>query len=325
MSTPQRIRRKVRKARRPLSGASHVNGATPDSAESQRSPRLVLIATDGSRQASAAIKLARRMAARGEWAPELLTVLEPLPLSVGDMVLPPPPAQYRMAVMDGIVGGIRRQLRNYGDSSWKLTTDFGRAVPAIVRAAHEIKAELIVIGLGQHGRLARLFGAETAARVARHADIPLLAVHARMRGLPNVAVAAVDFSDSSVRAAREALGLLEPPGRLHLVHVKGSYNMTSFANSEWEHAYAEGGEDEFARLRAKLGARQGIEITTSLLTGGVVENILDEAKSIRADIIALGSHSQNVFDRLMIGSTPALMLRAAPCSVLIAPPADAHA
>jgi len=265
------------------------------------------------------------MARLGEWAPELLTVMEPLPVSVGEMVLPAPPAQYQIAAQDSILLAIRRQLDAYGDRSWKLSTDFGRVVPAIVRAAHEMKAELILIGLGQHSRLARLFGAETAARLARHTDIPILAVHPRAKRLPGVALAAVDFSDSSVRAAREALALLEPPGRLHLVHVKWSYNTTSFADSEWERAYTVGAEDEFARLRAKIGERQGISITTGLLTGNVIENVLDEAKSIRASVIALGSHSQNVFDRLMIGSTPAQVLRAASCSVLIAPPADAHA
>jgi len=321
----RRSARKTRKPRRHLSAPSPVDRVTAASATSPRTPRPVLLATDGSRLASAAIKMARRMATLGEWAPELLTVLEPLPVSVGDMVLPAPPAQYQIVAGDSIVAAIKRQLRTHGDSSWKLTTDFGRAVPAIVRAAHEMNAQLIVLGLGQHGRFARLFGAETAARVARHTDIPILAVHARARGLPNVALAAVDFSDSSVRAAREALALLEPPGRLHLVHVKWSYNMTSLANSEWERAYAVGVEDEFARLRAKLGERRGIEITTALLTGGVIEHVLDEAKSIKSDLIALGSHSQNVFDRLMIGSTPAQVLRAAPCSVLVAPPADAPA
>jgi nucleotide-binding universal stress UspA family protein len=148
-------------------------------------------------------------------------------------------------------------------------------------------------------------------------------VHGATRKLPSVALAAVDFGEASVRAAREAIMLLEPPGRLHLVHVKWSYNMTSFADSEWEHAYAAGAEAEFARVRGLLGSRPGIEVTSALLTGGVVERLLGDAAAIRADVLALGSRNQNVFDRLMIGSTPAQVLRAASCSVLIAPAIDA--
>jgi nucleotide-binding universal stress UspA family protein len=284
-----------------------------------REPKRVLIATDGSRPSSAAIKLARIMAANGVWAPEVITVSLSLPVAVGDMMLPMPPAGYEIMVNDSVLARIRQQLKRYGDSKWNLSMEFGRPASAIVDAADKSRADLVVLGLGRHSRLGRLFGAETAARVARHAKVPLLAVHDRTWQLSHVALAAVDFSDASVRATREALALLEPPGRLHLVHVKWSYNMTSFADSEWERAYAAAAEEEFARLREKLGKRPGIDITTALLTGGVVERVFKEAQSVHAQVIALGSHSESAFERVMIGSTPAQLLRTARCSVLIAP------
>lgn len=265
------------------------------------------------------------MADQGEWAPDVLTVCEPMPVVVGDVMLPAPPTQIHVALTDSLMATIRRQLRSYGATSWSFSVEFGRAAPVIVREARERKTALIALGLGRHGKLARLFGAETASRVARHADVPVLAVHPSARALPKVALVALDFGHSSIRAAREALALLQRPGRLHLVHVKWSYNMTAFADSEWERAYAAGAEHEFARVRGELGVHPGVEITSELLTGGVIEKVLQAAKSVGADLIALGSRNQNVLDRLMIGSTPAQILRAAPCSVLVAPPPDAVA
>lgn len=312
--------------RRPRAAAqSHSKHTKTAASPLPEHARVVLIATDGSKPANAAMKLGRLMASKGAWTPEVVSVMLPLPVAVGDLVLPAPSIQYETVVSDNVGESVRHQLQRYGDISWRLAMEFGRPIPTIARTAKERKAALIVLGLGQHGRLARLLGAETVARVSRHTDIPVLAVHAATRKLPSVALAAVDFGESSVRAAREALALLEPPGRLHLVHVKWSYNTTSFADSEWERAYAAGADEEFARVRGLLGSRPGIEITTTLLTGGVVERLLVEAASIHADVLALGSRNQNAFDRLMIGSTPAQVLRAAECSVLIASAADAKA
>jgi nucleotide-binding universal stress UspA family protein len=288
-------------------------------------PRRVLLATDGSVPASAAMRLARAMAERNAWSPDVLSVVQPVPVSVGEVLLPAPPIQYDVTVTDSIGNGIRGQLKRYGDRAWPLEIEYGRAVPVIAETARTHGSTLIVLGLGRHGRLARLLGAETAARVIRHADVPVLAVDGRVKTPPHLALAAVDFGESSVRAAREALALIEPPGLLHLVHVKWTLNTTSFDDAEWERAYAAGADAEFARLKAALGPHPGIRISTALLTGGVVEKVLNEAEALGAELIAVGSHNQTVFDRMLIGSTPAQVLRAARCSVLVAPPARIHA
>jgi len=72
-------------------------------------------------------------------------------------------------------------------------------------------------------------------------------------------------------------------------------------------------------LQAELGG-DAVRITSETRVGNVVEAILKAASRIDADVIAAGSHSQNVIDRMLIGSTPAQLLRAAKCSILIAPP-----
>ena len=286
-------------------------------------PRRVLIATDGGRSSSAAIKLARAMQSRGDWAPFLVTVLEPLPVAVGEVVLPAPPSQYELAVADGVLAAIKAQIKRYGDSRWDLRTEFGSPTRQIVRLAAEVHPDLITIGLGRHGRLARMLGAETTARVARQSPVPLLAVSPRTWYSRHTAVAAVDFGDASVRAAREVLELLEQPGKLHLLHVRSRFNTTAIADTAWEHAYAAAADAEFGRLRATIGEKAGIETTSSVVAGNVVDAIIGKARAVRAHFIAIGSHNESVLERMMIGSTPTELLRQSPCSVLIAPPAHA--
>lgn len=282
--------------------------------------RPVLVATDGSRVAGAAIAVARLMAANGAWAPEAVTVLEPLPVSMADVALGTPTLAYQRDITDSVLGAVRAQLRRAGAGGWNLAVQFGRIAHSIARLARDERRELIVLGLGHHGRLARLAGAETAARVVRLSDMPVLAVAEGTRSLPFTVLVAMDFGDSSVRAAREALALLQPPGRLHLLHVRWAPQGRALTDPVWERTYADGVERGFKRLREQLSVPPGIQVTSEVRFGLVVETLLTSARKIGADVIAVGSHSQTVLDRLIIGSTPAQLLRAAECSVLVAPP-----
>jgi len=236
------------------------------------------------------------------------------------MTLGPPTIAYQQGITDGLLAGIQRQLDRGGGGDWKFTIQFGRVASVIARFARDAKADLIVLGLGKHGKLARLAGAETAARVIRLSDVPVLAVGESTRGLPFTAVAAIDFGASSVRAAKEALSLLQSPGRLHLLHVRWAVNGQTMGDPAWERTYADGVDRGFQRVLKELGTREGIRITTDFKRGEVLETVLSVAKGIAADLITAGSHSQTVIDRLIIGSTPAQLLRAAPHSVLIAAP-----
>jgi len=279
-------------------------------------PRRVLIAVDGSRASNAAIRFARRMAQLNLWAPDAITVAQPLPTYMGDFLMPVPPITQDV-VQNNVLLGLRTQLRRHGLPAWPASVRFGPTGWSILESAHELGAQLIVVGLGKHGKLARLFGAETANRVARKSDLPVLAIHSNARGLPRVIVAAVDFGESSVRAVREALELLEPGGELHLVHVMSNYNFTPIADGAWRLTYADAVEKNFARLRDTLSTPAVVK--TKLLTGDLVENVSKYAKSVGAELIAMGSHNQGIVERVMLGSAPAELLRGSPCSVLVAP------
>lgn len=288
-------------------------------ADAHKAPRPILIASDGSSAAAAAIKFARLMEQDGAWAPEALTVVEHVPVAVADFVLPAPVVLTEPDPAGGFVTAVHRHLMRLGGKTWSFRSEVGSAAAAIVALARERGVAMIVLGLGKHGKLARLFGAETAARVCRHADVPVLAVDHRAKRRPHTVVVAMDFGASSVRAAREAVDLLGPGGRIHLLHVRWAFNGRAPRDDGWEQTYALGVERGFQRLTKQL-ARAGITVTSELRLGPVLKSILQVATDLDADVIAAGSHSQDVLDRLLLGSTPAYLLRAAKCSVLIAPP-----
>ena len=280
-------------------------------------PRKILIALDGSRASNAAARFARRMAQLNRWAPEAITVTQPMPVYVGEYIMPAPPMAADV-VQGNVMLQLRAQLRRHGMTAWPASVRFGPTGWSILETAHEFGAKLIVVGLGKHGRIARLFGAETANRIARKSDIPVLAVHSSLRGLPRSIVAAVDFGEASNRAVIEALELADPGAQLHLVHVMSPYNFTPIANGAWTLSYADAVEQSFARMRNALPS--GVKVKTKLLTGDVADEVLKYARSVRADLVAAGSHNQGLVERVLLGSAPSDLLRGASCSVLVAPP-----
>lgn len=282
--------------------------------------REVLVGVDGSKASIAAVRFARAMEDAGAWKPQAITVTEHLPVAVADVMLPIPVATVDAAQAELPTREARRILKKNGAGSWELRSEVGSAPVVIVDFAKRHAAELIVLGLGRHGKLARLFGAETVARVIRRTNVPVLAIDEHTNGRPDSIVVAMDFGPSSVRAAREALDLLEPGGRLHLVHVRFAVDGRPLGDANYERTYAVGVEQGFAKLLPAL-VRDGVKVTTEFMLGGVLECVLKAIKQQKADVIALGSHSRDVVDRLVLGSTPAAVLRAVKCSVLIGSPA----
>src|SRR5690349_15286190 len=111
----------------PASATTAATNANPVTA------RPVVIATDGSRLAGSAIRITRLMADSGQWAPDVMTVIEPLPVSVADMTLGAPSIAYQQSLTDGLLPRIHQQLVRGGGKDWKFTVQFGRVAPVIAR------------------------------------------------------------------------------------------------------------------------------------------------------------------------------------------------
>lgn len=76
-------------------------------------------------------------------------------------------------------------------------------------------------------------------------------------------------------------------------------------------------EEKLRKYAAEL-KRAGVKVDCTMKTGNVVNGVVSAAKSIHADLIVLGSHSQRSLGDVLLGGTAAGVQAKAACPVLIA-------
>ncbi len=75
-------------------------------------------------------------------------------------------------------------------------------------------------------------------------------------------------------------------------------------------------EDAMHEVLEKLSA-ESLTVTTEILLGAPEGQIIETAEKMNADLIIVGSHGYNRWERLLLGSVSASVVQHAPCSVLI--------
>lgn len=190
---------------------------TPDSASSCRALgpiSTVLIGTALDEHSDQVVATGRAVARATGARLHLLHAAEMQPITAelqGDWLTP----ALRESVIAEREKELRGQVRRCGLDETEVAS--ARAVinaphRALLRAAQEIRAGLIVIGPTTHtGRLGRLFGS-TADRVTRQAACPVLVVRGDLPIPPRKVVAPVDLSSLSADALRCGLDLLGERG-----------------------------------------------------------------------------------------------------------------
>ena len=282
------------------------------------SPRAIVLATDGSSAALAALRLAASIANRDQCPVEALVVEDPFGAPTRGLAVDGETFCKKPGVTMANLGRVRQQLcSTLRARRWNFHVEFGRVGPTIADAATAYRARLIVLGLNRYTALRRIFGSETSVRVLRHASVPVLAVPSEAPKLLRTAVAAIDFSPASLRAAAEARDLLAAQGSLHLVHVRPP--TTDAVTSTGWHAIYEAGMSDLLQKLTKQLSRDGITVTTHVESGNIAESVLRLARTVGADLVACGTHGFNAIERLILGSVPTDLLRSAECAVLVAP------
>ncbi len=281
----------------------------------------IVVATDGTGSADAALRVAAQMAAHGAMDVHAIAVLEPLPLVAADYGLLLPPADAEEARRDALSKRVRDQVRAVaGDSAlWKVQILDGDPPSVIARVARELKARMIIVGIGHHEILDRLFGGETALHTLRMSRVPVWAVSLQTAALPRKAVIATDFSAASVRAARAAIDTFDTLSMIYLVHVAPRLELQPEAFAAWMSAYGEGVEPAFARVKAELQLPPNVTVETLTLQGKPSREMLEFARSSHADVIVTGSRGAGFIDRLLVGSTATGLIRGSSCSVFGVP------
>jgi nucleotide-binding universal stress UspA family protein len=292
-----------------------------DMTEALPEGRCILFATNGSAESDAALRFAAALAWREELSLRALTVVEPLP------ALPAQPsvAAYQVTIETGraeqLLDRVRNDLAALPARGAVVTTMLvGSPGAAIADAARQWHAEYIILGAGRHGRLERLLTGDTVVRVMRHATVPVIAVPSGCDALPRNGLVAVDFGPASVAAARSAAAVLGA-GSLHLVHVRPEFDIPATDPNAWAEVYESGAAALMQRIVGELRqAHPELKTTTTLLRGHPAKVLLDRAKDVKADLIALGQHGHGTVERFLFGSVAHAIVRSANCAVLVAPP-----
>lgn len=283
----------------------------------------VLIATpltEGSeRWVRRAVEMARAAGAR----PLLVHCVDPLAADLGE-------APETEAAADSLEEDVGRELE--AQAARCATARHGVEcrlvveVPhrGIARLAEEEGVGLVVVGAhAGESVLAKLLGS-TADRVVRRAGVPVLVVRHDLAAAPRHVLVPVDLSSASEAAMVRGLELLAAvaiePVEGEILYALGPLERRLHPGEPADVATQL--ERRLAALAASALPRGAdIELRPRVVEGDPKRCILDAARRLAADWVVLGTHGRGGFERFLVGSVAAAVVREAPCSVLVVPPA----
>jgi nucleotide-binding universal stress UspA family protein len=270
------------------------------------------------------LRFAKSLAEEKDCRIQVLGVVEPVPVfDAGFMVALPEMELYesrRDALKRLILGQVEEISGRPG--AWPVTVQAGVPSQRIVRFAEERQAETIVMGLGRHGPMDRVFGTETVLQVLRVSHLPVLAVPEDFRGLPRSALLGVDFSLFSQRAALAAIEVLEAPWEVHLAHVLSGMEFLPTLSEEWRGDYERELLERLEGFAEGLQGASGCETHLHVLEGEPAHELLAFAKARALGLLVAGSHGHSFVGRLLMGSVSTRLIRSAQVPVLVVPPVE---
>lgn len=282
----------------------------------------ILIASDGAAATSEALFNAGRLVAQAlDGELEIVGVCEPMPGVGAGMDLLPIPADLdegrRAQMLDDLQRAV--SIAAAGDPSWPIAVLIGSPPRMLAQEAARRSAQLLVMGIGRHNPLDRLFGTETTLATLRESQVPVLAVAPSFPAAPSQAVVGLDFSAASVQAAHLALKLLAPGGTLTLVHVRPRFEHPSADWQSWDLEYGRTLPPLFAQIKQQLDAPHDVSVETVAVRGDPAPALLAFAQQSSADLVAVGTQRHSLYERLVVGSVATRVLRTTRCSVLAVP------
>ena len=293
---------------------------TPDQSTKALTERQILIATAGDAESLGALKLVALLAARDGSPVVAVGVATPFPHNVSNLVSMRQPVALDEQARHDVLEKVRRAVHRIpGTDAWEKRAFIGMAPDVINASASSWKASLIVLGIGQHGRMRRIFRAETAVGVMRSATVPVLAVPPSVTTLPMRAVAAIDFTPASLAAAVLAADLLADDGTLLVAHVS-AFRGAQSKPGDLVDVYRAGARAKLDDAVRTLKRRTKRRVEGVMLAGEPGALLVSYARREHCDLIALGGHHLGLMDRILLGSVRTRVMRDAACAVLIVPP-----
>lgn len=206
-----------------------------------------------------------------------------------------------------------------------LRTREGDAAVEIVRAARELRSDLIVIGTHGRSGFDRVALGSVAEKVLRKAPCPVLTLPPGVPRTPGDVgfrriLCPTDFSASSQHAMAFAVSLAKEAGAtvtaLHVVEA---------SDAPYDNRVP--GEVADLRSRQRAAAERALhDVTDACRSGSAVEEvvvlgrphhqIVRIAEEQAADLIVIGVRGRGSLDTVLFGSTTNQVVRRAPCPVV---------
>jgi nucleotide-binding universal stress UspA family protein len=130
-----------------------------------------------------------------------------------------------------------------------------------------------------------------------------------------------DFSNPSVKALKYAVRFAEQSGAtIHLLYVVEHptfiYDIETFPLAISEAEQIARAKHKLLRL-ADAEIEELVPVKTDVRTGKPFRAIAELARKTNADLIIIATHGRTGLSRMLLGSTTELLVRHAPCPVLV--------
>jgi nucleotide-binding universal stress UspA family protein len=289
-------------------------------------PLCILLATDGSSEAATAVPVLRALALPHGTVIHVLCARE-APAAAPSSGALDELRDFERAACAAAVESAAADLAREGLTITPHVRE-APAVDAILAAAAEYGAEMIVLGAKARRGLSRLLLGSVGLAVPRRSQVPVLVTRPLRQELRSVMVA-MDESPGAFRAARFLLRLpLPAAAAVTLTHVLEPH--------EAEPSVLEHGPDAFDAIIAELRCREATaagallleqaqaqpeerRVRLELRVGDPAAEVLEAAREFDVDLVIAGAGTRSPLENLLLGNVADRLLKEAPCSILLVP------
>jgi nucleotide-binding universal stress UspA family protein len=271
----------------------------------------------------AALKAAVAVARTTGAALTVVHAIEPVDDWMGS-ILPPPEEELRERLARDVA-----RLTAERPLACDIEVGAGAAHRVLDEVARRVAPDLIVVG-ATVGDGSALLGS-TAERIVHKATVPVLVVRGALALPPRRVLAPVDLSPLSRDGFHCGLAMASQLAGGRSVHVVALFAIGYLDAAAHEMRRERWTEAEMtARAQSRLVSLveeqrpdAAFEVESKVVLGPAREEILGEAARAAADLIVMSTHGHGGFERLVLGSVAAAVVREAPCSVILVPPTAA--
>ncbi len=265
----------------------------------------VVVGSDGSRMASAAVEWAAAWAEGTGRGLTLVGTVRPFPPRSRHRTSDDYDNSLRVVAQEHLDSERARLLTEHPDLDIIAEAITGTASRVLVGASKD--AALVVVGTRGVGAIAGMLLGSTSDDVVTYATGPVAVVpdEAKPPKLGEIAVG-VDTGEDSLRAAAFAIGAARSLGvavrAVHAVDVDAYMRMTSIlAITLTKEELVDEGRRDLTEALERLGGAEGVQVNEVVSPDSPIEALLATAKTSSA--VVVGSRGHGGFAGLLLGST----------------------